>query len=200
MSQREDLLAAARACLADKGFHRTTARDIAAASGAHLASIGYHFGSKDALMTLAALEAQDEWGDVISAVVQAAGVSVPSERLRIALEEFLTALPRQREPLLVSVQAYAQAPYNDEIRRSLTLAGEQARAELAALVIGPPTDPDLGEDTATDMETAENGGLGAVVHALLVGLSMQCLLDPGSLPSADQVTRALRALGGDRES
>ncbi|TDC54322.1 TetR family transcriptional regulator [Actinomadura sp. KC345] len=28
-----------------------TARDIAAASGAHLASIGYHFGSKDNLLT-----------------------------------------------------------------------------------------------------------------------------------------------------
>ena len=50
MGQREDLLTAAKKLLVEKGYHRTTARDIAAASGAHLGSIGYHYGSKDALM------------------------------------------------------------------------------------------------------------------------------------------------------
>ncbi|MEE2048041.1 helix-turn-helix domain-containing protein, partial [Nocardiopsis tropica] len=57
MSQRDDLLAGARKCLVEKGYGKTTARDIAAASGAHLASIGYHFGSKDNLMNAAVLEA-----------------------------------------------------------------------------------------------------------------------------------------------
>src|SRR6185437_10410782 len=50
MGNREDLLEGAKRCLLEKGYRATTARDIAAASGVSLAAIGYHFGSKEALM------------------------------------------------------------------------------------------------------------------------------------------------------
>jgi AcrR family transcriptional regulator len=50
MGHREDLLEGARRCLLEKGFVRTTARDIVKESGTNLASIGYHYGSKDALL------------------------------------------------------------------------------------------------------------------------------------------------------
>lgn len=43
MSNRDALLAAARKCLLEKGYNRTTARDIASAGGVSLAAIGYHF-------------------------------------------------------------------------------------------------------------------------------------------------------------
>ncbi|MGH4006514.1 MAG: TetR family transcriptional regulator, partial [Pseudonocardiaceae bacterium] len=44
MGNREDLLAGAKRCLYEKGYGRTTARDIAAAAGGvSLAAIGYHF-------------------------------------------------------------------------------------------------------------------------------------------------------------
>ncbi|NHW87893.1 helix-turn-helix transcriptional regulator, partial [Escherichia coli] len=46
MGHRERLLAGARNCLYERGYTRTTARDIVAASDTNLASIGYHFGSK----------------------------------------------------------------------------------------------------------------------------------------------------------
>src|SRR5713226_5032637 len=49
-SHRDQLVKGAIKCLQTKGYARTTARDIAAASGANLASIGYHFGSKEALL------------------------------------------------------------------------------------------------------------------------------------------------------
>src|SRR6266513_2317004 len=49
-SHREQLVKGAIKCLQTKGYARTTTRDIAAASGANLASIGYHFGSKEALL------------------------------------------------------------------------------------------------------------------------------------------------------
>jgi hypothetical protein len=39
-----------------RGYARTTARDLAAESGANLASIGYHFGSKEALLNEALAE------------------------------------------------------------------------------------------------------------------------------------------------
>ena len=53
MGHREDLLEGAKRCLLEKGFVRTTARDIVTESGTNLASIGYHYGSKDALLAQA---------------------------------------------------------------------------------------------------------------------------------------------------
>ena len=53
MGHREDLLEGAKRCLLEKGFARTTARDIVKESGTNLASIGYHYGSKDALLAQA---------------------------------------------------------------------------------------------------------------------------------------------------
>jgi AcrR family transcriptional regulator len=38
------------------GYARTTARDIVAASGTNLASIGYHYGSTQALLNAAVVK------------------------------------------------------------------------------------------------------------------------------------------------
>src|SRR3979411_3406647 len=46
MGNREDLLTGALLCLKEKGWARTTVRDIAAAAGVNHAAIGYHFGSR----------------------------------------------------------------------------------------------------------------------------------------------------------
>lgn len=185
MNQRDALLAGARKCLVEKGYHRTTARDIAAASESHLASIGYHFGSKDALMNLAALQAQDEWGDMIVAAVRAADGADPGRRLRIALDELFASLPRHREFVLASAQAYAQAGFTGEIRDALREATRVARAELAALLLGRDVE---------DIDAATADTVGSAVHAWVVGFAMQSLVAPETLPSGEQVCAALREL------
>src|SRR5690606_42019575 len=63
MGHREDLLEGAKRCLLQKGFVRTTARDVVRESGTNLASIGYHYGSKDALLARAYLALVEEMGD-----------------------------------------------------------------------------------------------------------------------------------------
>jgi len=47
---REKLLDAAERLFADQGFNRTSLRDITAAAEANLASVNYHFGSKERLI------------------------------------------------------------------------------------------------------------------------------------------------------
>ena len=59
-SNRDALVKGAVKCLLTKGYARTTARDIAAASGANLASIGYHFGSKEALLNEALIRTLEQ--------------------------------------------------------------------------------------------------------------------------------------------
>ena len=62
MGNKEKLLDGALECLLDKGYARTTARDVAAAAGVSLAAIGYHFGTTDALLNAALDRAMESWG------------------------------------------------------------------------------------------------------------------------------------------
>src|SRR5690242_12568992 len=66
MGNREALLAGATQCLIERGWAHTTVRDIAAAAGVNHAAIGYHFGSKDALLTQALVAAVEALGDELA--------------------------------------------------------------------------------------------------------------------------------------
>src|ERR1044071_3649825 len=61
MGNREDLLAAAKQCLLEKGYDRTTVRDIASAANVSMAAIGYHYGSREALLNEALFRAMAAW-------------------------------------------------------------------------------------------------------------------------------------------
>ncbi|RJO73466.1 TetR family transcriptional regulator [Nocardia panacis] len=70
MGNREDLLAGARKVIVERGLAKATARDIAAAAGVSLAAIGYHFGSKEALLTEAlAMSLGNAIGDGMDALI-----------------------------------------------------------------------------------------------------------------------------------
>ncbi|MCK5341339.1 MAG: helix-turn-helix transcriptional regulator, partial [Desulfobulbaceae bacterium] len=45
------ILDAAERLFADKGYHNTSLRNITSAAKANLASVNYHFGSKEALIS-----------------------------------------------------------------------------------------------------------------------------------------------------
>ncbi|MDQ3601484.1 MAG: TetR/AcrR family transcriptional regulator, partial [Actinomycetota bacterium] len=82
MGHREALLVGARRCLQERGYARTTARDLVAASGTNLASIGYHFGSKEALLDEAITQAAQEWSDQLGHIALADPDATPLERIR----------------------------------------------------------------------------------------------------------------------
>ncbi len=188
MSQREDLIAGAKQCIAEKGYFHTTARDIAAASGANLASISYHFGSKDTLMNTAVLEVVDEWGTTVESSVRAAHGGTPAQRMRTFVDVFRTAVQHDRELQFASIQAYAQAQFDEEFRESLATASLRGRRELAALVLD--VDPEK-------VETDTSQKLGALTHALSIGIVVQYLLDPDSAPTGDQILEAFAMVAGD---
>ncbi|GAB3724716.1 TetR/AcrR family transcriptional regulator [Nocardiopsis nanhaiensis] len=185
MSQREDLLAGAKKCLVEKGYSKTTARDIATASGAHLASIGYHFGSKDQLMNTAVIEATSDWGDLFEKAVREADADSPEERARILISGLFETLPEQRDLMVASVQAYAQAQFDEGIRAALEQGMREGRREMAALVLGVPSEQ-------VDPSTA--AGLGSMVYNVVTGYVLQYLIDPQALPTVDQAMDGLRGL------
>jgi len=109
MGNREDLLDGAVRCLREKGYARTTARDIAQAAGVSLAAIGYHFGSKDALMNQAMYKAIGEWGDKIEAAFLSAGATVdPVERFERVFAGIVDTFDEDRELWVASFELIVQ--------------------------------------------------------------------------------------------
>ncbi|SIO89349.1 TetR/AcrR family transcriptional regulator [Nocardiopsis sp. JB363] len=185
MSQREDLLVGAKKCLIEKGYSKTTARDIAAASGAHLASIGYHFGSKDNLMNTALLEASSEWGDAFEAAIRDAGPTTAENRTRLLLTSLFGTLPEHRDLMVASIQAFSHSQFDEGLRVTLAEGIIGGRRELAALILG------------VDSEEIDDGtvaGLGSMVYNLVTGYVLQYLVDPDSLPTVEQAMDGIRAL------
>ncbi|MGR8011477.1 TetR/AcrR family transcriptional regulator [Streptomyces hypolithicus] len=188
MGNREDLLAGARRCLEEKGWARTTVRDITAASGGvSMAAIGYHFGSREALLNAALIEAIDRWGTHTGRTLAAfgAGGDTPAKRYEAMWEQVIESFSTHRTLWLASIEALAQAEHSDDLRRYLAGGQAQGRRGLAAVLSGV-------EEDAVDDTTART--LGAVQMALLTGLMTQWLTDPDQAPSGADVLAGLRAL------
>lgn len=83
---RERLYAAAVAAFADKGFHGTTTRDIAAAAGMSPAALYVHYRSKEELLHLIARRGHERTLAIVDASIGAAGS--PAERLHRLVHDF----------------------------------------------------------------------------------------------------------------
>ncbi|MFF7654960.1 TetR/AcrR family transcriptional regulator [Streptomyces sp. NPDC007983] len=191
MRHREQLMAGAKQCLEERGYARTTSRDIAAAANAPLGTINYHYGSKEGLLNAALLETLHEWGEKV--LTRSAGTArdAGTGRRLDAMWAGVVASGTTDRPLLVaSAEALAQAERFPEIRQQIADAFERSRTEMAA---------DLHGIDATD--SAEDGELaravGSVHMALIAGLTQQWLIDPEHAPSAREVAAGLRRIAQD---
>ncbi|MHA6792172.1 TetR/AcrR family transcriptional regulator [Pseudonocardia bannensis] len=189
MGHREDLLAGAKECLYDKGFGRTTARDIVAASKTNLASIGYHFGSKEALLTEALVQATAEWGEELerALTVDPDPADGPMERFERTWTRVIDLYATHHRLWSIAVEGIAQVGRIPEMRKVLAEAQDIAREELALTF---HTSGDDDERTRV---------LGAVYQALLTGVMVQWLVDPGTAPSGRDLAQALRMIAGAGE-
>jgi len=190
MGNREDLLAGAKRCLREKGYARTTARDIATASGVSLAAIGYHFGSKDALMNQALFEAIGEWGDELRAVLdtEISPDASTLERFGTIWTRLIDFFQRHRSLMAASFEVFPLIEQFPEFRAFYGEAIRHARTGMASLFL------QVAEDTI-DERTARTAG--SIYYALLVGVMAQWMVDPAGAPTAEELTEGLRTLLAD---
>jgi AcrR family transcriptional regulator len=181
MGHREALLDGARRCLLERGYARTTARDVVAASGTNLASIGYHFGSKDALLHEAMRECFDEYVQEIAAVVFADPSATPLQRVRASWAALVTTLDQHRPLMVAFFEALSQADRVPGLRAQLADCYERLRNTVADMVrasVGELPDP-VARHTAS------------FLIAVYDGLQVQWLLDAHRAPGADELMGAL---------
>ncbi|MFL6121548.1 TetR/AcrR family transcriptional regulator [Actinophytocola sp.] len=176
MGNREDLLTGALRCLYEKGYTRTTARDIASAAGVSLAAIGYHYGTKDELLNAALYQALAEWGNDLGEALSARPEASAAERFEEMWTQVIRSFAANQRLWAVQFELLAFLDQKPELKAAFAEANRQARAGLADL-FGIP-----GEAT------------GAVFHALVGGLATQWLVDPDSVPSGHDLRTAVRAI------
>jgi AcrR family transcriptional regulator len=186
MSNREDLLAGAKKCLLEKGYSRTTARDIAQASGVSLAAIGYHFGSKDALMNEAMFQAIGDWGDQLEEAFAKAGPDLSAEeRFTRVYDDVSEKFDENRELWLASFELIMQLDHIPGAREMFRNALPEARKGLTDLILGIPEDQ-VDRDTELSV--------GAVLYSLMAGLLIQRFADAERTPTGADLARGLRRL------
>jgi AcrR family transcriptional regulator len=184
MGHREELLKGAKRALYEKGYARTTARDIVALSGTNLGSIGYHYGSTEALMTAAMMSAMEDWGDQVAQAL-AGDTEAGVDPMAAFWRRVIASITSHRALWLASVEVMIQAEHNPELRALLTGGIQAGRSGMTALLTGRPEDQ-------LDAETIRS--LGSVQMALMSGVVTQWLTDPASAPSAEEIAAGLRAL------
>jgi AcrR family transcriptional regulator len=203
---RESLRQAARELVREKGLARTTARDLVGVSGTNLRSIGYHFGSKDALMAEVLALISAEWTEAPVAASRAdAGTALPEERMTSAVRTMLMDLAGKREDLLVYLEGVLEARHSAELAASLVQTQEAALDAIAdSILAATPALPREIARVLARMLVAVHDGLAleaAVadapdlhdVESLLLGLAgLGITLGAGlGIPGAADVLRSL---------
>ncbi|WP_406638675.1 TetR/AcrR family transcriptional regulator [Amycolatopsis sp. WGS_07] len=185
MGNREDLLRAARACLLERGLS-TTARDIASEAGVSLAAIGYHFGTKDALLAQAATEAIGEaLGSWIDETLRATPAGADPGK---TFAEFCGRLPEGfasvRTHLLTSLEHLTRLVRTGTPEATMAPALRQSTEALAAILgtVHPRLSP------------AELDGLAQLYNTVINGASLIWLAAPDSIPTAGHLQHAIAAL------
>jgi len=187
MGNREALLDGAERCLVDKGYARTTARDITAEAGVSLAATGYHFGSKEELLKAALRRSLERWGDEISGLKQDMPRSVAevADRFVGTWDRVIDSFRESSKLWAVQFELLAALEREPELRQSFAAETRHARIALA----------NLFDTIPEDNEEAEK--LGAFYQVLLAGLAAQWLSDPETTPSGDDLLVSIRLVAID---
>lgn len=183
---RDALLQGAKLCLLEKGYKRTTTRDIVAASGTNLASIGYHFGSKEELLNQALVESIMDWSGEFERVLAAgAGSATTSiERFEATWTRIVEQFANYRQLWISSFEIFAQAQHVPSVGQAIAAGLRQTRAGLARMFL------DIAEEDAN--ETSDL--VGSFYQALVVGVLVQWLINPQDAPTGHDLTRALQSM------
>ncbi|WP_275414968.1 TetR/AcrR family transcriptional regulator [Actinoplanes italicus] len=180
---------AARLCLYEKGYARTTLRDITkAAGGVSMAAVGYHFGSKEALLDQALADASAEWGRALGQALVGLELSddaTPLERFEAIWDQIIGSFDEYRQLWSATFDVIGQIDHQPKVREYLALGLGEARDGIGRLLAGPD-----------ETDAVVINEIGALHQALLTGVMAQRLIDPDSAPTASQLARALARITG----
>lgn len=170
-ARREQILMAAMACFAEKGFHKTTIKDICKKSNLSAGAVYSYFDSKDDL-----INALREWGQKQNQASFSAGGPAPASP-REAIGQVLSAFilrcqdPNIRMAIRADVLFLAEALSNEKLAECGTEDYNQIIATIVDMVERAKTagcvDPGLNVRAISE-----------VMFSLVQGLHIQLAINP----------------------
>jgi len=189
--RRDQMLSAAAALIAERGFAETRITDVATRVGASPALVIYYFGTKDRLLTEALRHSERAFYSAADEMLASPGSMVD----RLASLVRLTCVPQQGDEVAGAwglwFDLWAQAFRHPEVKKDRVELDQRWRDMVASVVRSGVTD---GETTLANPDE-----FAVAFTVLLDGLSIQVALeDPVVNPEVAfsiAMTFAARALG-----
>jgi AcrR family transcriptional regulator len=166
---RDQLIQATREAIRDVGLPAATAREIVGRASANLASIPYHFGTKDALVAEALIA--EARALVAPVLTLQAGDRPAAERTSDTVAMLNELFEARRSQVPVYLAALAAAPHTPDVRRGLGSLWADLRARLA-------------EDIARQLEEGtlphwvSPPAMAAAILSLVNGVIVASVIDP----------------------
>ncbi|MFC3965527.1 TetR family transcriptional regulator [Nocardia jiangsuensis] len=188
MGNREDLLAGARQVIVERGVAKATAREIAAAAGVSLAAIGYHFGSKEQLITEAISDTLGTAiGDAMEDRIREGSGHTPLDGFAAVWNAMPTAFAANRPAMLASMENLVRVARSPEAQQHFQEMLDGGFGDLA----------DALRDAHPEL-TADQARAVAELHFVFSqGLGLLHTVAPDApLPDGDRLAVAITALAG----
>jgi AcrR family transcriptional regulator len=180
-THRTRLLEAARELLREREYGNISARDLVAASSTNLGSIGYHFGSKEALLNEAIGLAFEDWAEAIGGAIRSKAnadlASLMTSSLRVALDEFDSMRPYYR----AFIEALARSSRSPQLRAQLAAHYRRQRDRVADWIL---------EAAGVTLAREQARHLASMMLGAADGLMIQAFVDPEDVPSSRELARA----------
>jgi AcrR family transcriptional regulator len=176
---KASLLEAAKRLVAERGYAGTSVRDLAAASGANLAAVSYHFGSREELLNQAVLECFLDWTDRFGQMARSDPDAQPLARMGACTRSILEDFPDTQPLFAAFLEALLQARRSPKLQARLAEHYCEQRRRVATALTGQ------SEDDVPPTRTVEM--LASLLIAVVDGLLLQSLLDPAAIPTADEL-------------
>ncbi len=186
-THRTRLLRAAQALLRERDYGNITARDLVAASNTNLGSIGYHFGSKEALLNEAIGLALEEWADTIGRAIggDAGGGlrELMMNSLGVVLDHYDTIRPYYQ----AFIEALARSARSPELRERLAAHYNRQRDRIAGWLLD-------ALDGALEPGAARH--IASLMLATADGMLIQSFIEPEQVPSSGELLAAMATAAG----
>ncbi|MFC5265614.1 TetR/AcrR family transcriptional regulator [Kribbella sp. VKM Ac-2568] len=151
LARRQQIVAAARTCVAEQGFHKTTMADVIRESGLSAGAVYGYFKSKDEIVAAIADDALSSVDRLFEEILAREEPLTPLAALEAAVEHVaFVAGQAGGDVTKVGIQAWAEALHNEAIKAIASekyrmLRGhfvEVARRAQADGTVDPDTDPE----------------------------------------------------------
>jgi len=171
-NRRHEIIVAARKCVIEQGFHKTTMADVIRESGLSAGAVYGYFKSKDEIVAAIADDALSKIDELFDRILATEGPLNPTTAIRTALEHILELGEHPGGDLTrVAIQAWAEALHNEAIMATASSKYRMVRGKFVGVVERAQKDGTIDPDTNPEYVAQALFGLlpGFLLQRLILG-------------------------------